>query len=136
MWIKKTPTLWVDDNVTLEGKIMFKEGKLLTTVNRNTVIVGTVDIGEGVLIGHNCTIISTSHNFEYGRPIREQENTNKRITIEDDVWIGAGAIILGGVHIKKGAVIGAGSVVVSDKVVGENEIWVGVPARYLRLRSI
>lgn len=56
----------------------------------------------------------------------------KKTTIDHDVWIGARAIILSGVHISTGAVIGAGSVVTKD--VGPYEIWAGNPARFIRKR--
>ena len=53
------------------------------------------------------------------------------VTIEDDVWIGAGAIILPGTTIHKGAVIGAGAVVTKD--VPPFSVVVGNPARIVRL---
>ena len=59
---------------------------------------------------------------------------NKKLLIEDDVWIGAGAIIFPGVRIGKGAVIGAGSVV--TKNVTEKTIMVGNPARNLKTRGL
>ena len=52
---------------------------------------------------------------------------NRPVTVEDDVWIGTGSIILSGVTVGKGAVIGAGSVVTRD--VPPCEIWAGNPAR-------
>lgn len=134
MWIKKAETIWIDGEATIDGKIMFKEGKLLTTVNGGTKIIGTVDIGEGVLIAHNCTIVSSSHGIAQGQPIREQPTVNKRIIIEDDVWIGAGAIILGGVRLKKGCIVGAGAVVLEDTIVPEYQVWAGVPAKFIKNR--
>ncbi len=56
----------------------------------------------------------------------------KRTVIEDNVVIGGHAAIFGGVHIKRGAVIGAGSVVLPNAVIGENEFWWGVPARRIK----
>ena len=52
--------------------------------------------------------------------------------IEDDVWIGHGAIITGGVRIGRGSVIGAGSIVTKD--VPPCEVWAGVPARKIKDR--
>ena len=59
------------------------------------------------------------------------EHTPKT-TIENDVWIGLGSIVLAGVTIHNGAVIGAGSVVTHD--VPAYEIWAGNPARKIRNR--
>ena len=54
----------------------------------------------------------------------------ENVVIEDDVWIGSGAIIAPGVTIGKGSVIGAGSVVTKD--VPQNVIAVGNPCKVLR----
>lgn len=64
-------------------------------------------------------------------PVPEAESKGN-IIIDDDVWIGTGAIIMSGVHIKKGAVIAAGAVVVKD--VEAYSIVGGVPARMIRKR--
>ncbi len=53
----------------------------------------------------------------------------KRTVIEDNVLIGARCSLFCGVHIKKGAVIGAGSILLPGTIVGENEYWSGNPAR-------
>lgn len=58
--------------------------------------------------------------------------TKGKIIIDDDVWIGFGAIILSGVHIGKGAIIGAGSVVTKD--VPEYAIVAGNPAKIIKFR--
>lgn len=58
----------------------------------------------------------------------------KQITIEDNVWIGHGVILIHGITIKTGAVIAAGSVVTKD--VGINEIVGGNPAKLIRIRKL
>ena len=58
--------------------------------------------------------------------------TKGNVTIENDVWIGYGSMILSGVHIHTGAVIAAGSVVTKD--VGPYEIWGGNPCRFIKKR--
>ena len=54
-------------------------------------------------------------------------------TIENGVLIGMGAIILNGAVIKKGAVIGAGAVVKENTIVEENSLWVGIPAKKVKV---
>jgi acetyltransferase-like isoleucine patch superfamily enzyme len=55
------------------------------------------------------------------------------VVIENNVWIGSGAIILPGVQIRQGSIVGSGSVVTRD--VPENTIVVGVPARAIRRKD-
>ena len=56
-----------------------------------------------------------------------------KIIVEDDVWIGNGAILLSGVNVGRGSIIGAGSVVTKD--VPANSIVAGVPAKPLRKKN-
>jgi len=73
---------------------------------------GGIEIGRDVLIGPGVTIWSQSHNWKCApTPIRNQGWKRQCVTIEDDVWIGAGAIILPGVQLARGSVIAAGAVV-------------------------
>lgn len=100
-----------------------------TSINRNFFInaYGKIKIGKEVLIGPYVTIYSTNHIFsDKDKPINSQGQTRKEVIIEDDVWIGAHAIILQGVKIGKGAVIGAGSVV--TKNIEPYSIYAGIPA--------
>lgn len=53
-----------------------------------------------------------------------------KIVVEEDAWIGVGAVILPGVTIGRGAIIGANAVV--NQSVGPFEVWAGVPARYIK----
>jgi maltose O-acetyltransferase len=58
----------------------------------------------------------------------------REVVIEEDVWIGAHAIIMPGVTIGRGAVVGAGAVVTTD--VEPRAIVVGVPAKVLKFRNV
>ena len=76
-------------------------------------------------------ILAVNHVYDDpSRPIIEQGITAEGITVEDDVWIGAGAIITDGVRIGRGAVIAAGAVVTAD--VPPHTVVGGVPARILK----
>lgn len=88
-----------------------------------------VTIGDNVMIGPNCSLITITHAL---LPDQRREGIMRAepITIGDDVWIAAGAVILPGVVIGAGAVIGAGSVVV--KSVPAGMLAVGNPCRPLR----
>jgi acetyltransferase-like isoleucine patch superfamily enzyme len=92
---------------------------------------GGVTIGDNVIIAPNVQIMAVDHVFDDPtRPILEQGLRAFGITIEDDAWIGAGAVILDGVRIGRGAVVGAGAVVTRD--VAAHTVVAGVPARLVR----
>ena len=93
-------------------------------------------IGQDVLIGEYVSIRDTQHQFATRHvPRREQGDTIGKVTIEDDVWVGRGALILGrpeGVVIGRGAVIAANSVI--HRSVPEYTIWGGAPGRQIGCR--
>lgn len=92
---------------------------------------GGVTIGDNVIVAPHVQIMAVEHVFDDPtRPILEQGLRAFGITIEDDAWIGAGAIILDGVRIGRGAVVGAGAVVTRD--VAPHTVVAGVPARLIR----
>ncbi len=106
------------------------------SINRNTMITAKapIEIGNNVSIGPNVVINSGNHNFSRKDiPICNQGHTVENITIENDVWIGASAIILAGVTIGVGSVIAAGAVVTKD--VEPYSIMAGVPARLIKKRE-
>lgn len=103
-------------------------------VHINASVGGEIRIGEWCLIGPNAVMRTASHRYDNPNLfIRQQGHIVGDIHIEDDVWIGANAVILGGVHIGRGAVIGAGAVVTKD--VPSMAIVVGVPAQVIKFRG-
>ncbi len=94
----------------------------------------SITIGDDVLLGGGVKIYDTdfhSLDAQYRGTADDKKYTkNKPVVIEDKVFIGAGTIILKGVHIGKEAVVGAGSVLTKDVAAGE--IWAGNPAKKIR----
>ena len=91
-------------------------------------------IGSRVLIGGSCSFFPYDHGMDRTKPYIEQPLQSRGpIVIEDDVWLGTGAVFLSGVRIGKGAVIGAGAVVTRDVPAGARAL--GVPARVVRERA-
>ena len=93
-----------------------------------------VIIGREVQVAANCAFYPYNHGIYPDQYIQAQPLESKGdIVIEDDTWLGYGVIVLDGVHIGKGAVIGAGSVVTRD--IPEGAIAVGNPARVVNFRT-
>lgn len=84
-------------------------------------------IGSRVRIAAHSVIIPANHNFRSTAPLNESGVSGVGITIEDDVWLGAGARILDGVAIGSRSVVGAGAVV--TRSVPSGCLATGVPAR-------
>ena len=102
-----------------------------TRIGLHNTIIGPVTIGSHVNLAQGITVTALNHNFaDTSLRIDEQGVSTKPVTIEDDVWVGANAVILPGVTVGRHAVIAAGAVVTKDvppfSVVG------GVPARVLK----
>jgi galactoside O-acetyltransferase len=93
-----------------------------------------IKIGASVLVGPNVVFRASDHRFDRrDSPIRTQGDKAGRIVVEEDVWIGANAVILKNVTIRKGAVVAAGAVVVDDVL--EYQIVGGVPAKPIGKRG-
>jgi len=88
---------------------------------------GGLTIGNRVQIAAGCVLTTRGHPIN---PPRNGQNVDAPIVIEDDVWLGAGAILLPGVTVGRGAIVAAGAVVTED--VAPLAIVGGVPARPLR----
>ena len=95
---------------------------------------GIVEIGDNFHSGSECMMITQIHNYDGGISIPYDDTyVIKDITIEDNVWLGSRVIILGGVTISEGAIIQAGSVVVSD--IPACAIAGGHPAKVFKYRD-
>ena len=89
---------------------------------------GGIKIGDHSMIAPGASIVG--NNYRYDRldiPMREQEQTSKGVEIADNVWVGAGAIVLDGANIQEGVIVTPNSVV-SAKIPA-NSIVQGNPAK-------
>lgn len=87
-----------------------------------------------IYIGGGCHDVSTFLTYPIKPKLLHEGSAlcKGAIVIEDDVWIGESAIIMSGVHIGRGAVIGAGAVVTKD--IPPYAVAVGVPAKVIKYR--
>lgn len=135
----------------------------LAYVDPAAQVIGQVSLGEGSSIWPGAIVRAEMHPIRIGERSNVQDGALLHVThdtrytlggfglsIGDDVSIGHGAalhgcaiqgpcfigmraIVLGGALVKRHSMIGAGAVVTQGKVVGEGELWVGNPARCVRM---
>ena len=95
-----------------------------------------IRIGNNVLVAANCTFAPTNHEYrDRTKAIKDQGFMPSKggIIVEDDVWIGANVTLVDGSIVKKGCVIGAGSLVRGETV--PYGIYAGTPARLIGMRE-
>ena len=138
----------IDKNAAIHSYTRFYRSRIgkYSYIGRNCFVTNTT-IGSFCSIAGKCEIGGTSHPLDWvstSSTFHKWENVFRKnfarhefeifhaTVIENDVWIGTGAMIRAGVHIGTGAVIGMGAVVTKD--IGPYEIWAGNPARLIRKR--
>ncbi|MDE6760091.1 MAG: acyltransferase [Lachnospiraceae bacterium] len=112
--------IWIGEGATLKlGTGYFNNGV-------QVVCFKSIRMGNNVIVGPNVVIRdSDAHHLDYS-----EHKMTKRVVIEDDVWIGCGAMILKGVTIGKGSVVSAGAVVTKD--VPPHSLVGGIPVKVIR----
>ena len=129
---------YIEPNVTLAahaGTIEIGSGTYLNTGSYLWTHDGRISVGRDSLIGMHCVLSAANHGISnLDQLIKDQPVTSIGITIGDNVWIGAGAIVCDGVTIGNNTVIAAGAVVTKD--VPANVVAGGVPCRVLRSREV
>ena len=102
-----------------------------TRIGLHNTIIGPVTIGSHVNLAQGITITALNHNFDDSeKRIDQQGISTKEVVLEDDIWVGANAVILPGVTIGTHAVVAAGAIVTKD--VPPHSLVAGVPAKVIR----
>lgn len=102
-----------------------------TRIGLGNTIIGPAEIGNHVNLAQNVTVTGLNHNFENAEiPIDQQGVSTNKVTIEDDVWVGANAVILPGVTLGKHCVVAAGSVV--SRSIPSYTVCAGSPAKVIK----
>lgn len=134
------PRMFFAERVTLRrGVLIGGNGELRigsrTSINEGAIIgcSNSVVIGSDCMIAPRVYILDVDHEFGSRQvPIAGQGYRTAPVTIGDDVWIGAYAVVLKGVSIGQGAIIGAHSLVNCD--VPPYAIFAGSPAKLVKMR--
>ena len=102
-----------------------------TRIGLHNTIIGPVKIGNNVNLAQGITVTALNHNFtDSTKRIDEQGVSTNPVTVGDDIWIGANAVILPGVNIGNHSVVAAGAVVTKD--VPAHSLVAGVPAKVIK----
>jgi acetyltransferase-like isoleucine patch superfamily enzyme len=134
VFMKRIDTTWIRSGVTIWWPERISIGKSCLNEDIHLNGYGGISIGNHVLIGHRCSFFSDEHCFDDPDEfILYQGRKPAPIIIEDDVYFGCNVVVLSGVTIKRGAVVGAGSVVRHD--VPSLAIVAGVPAKIIHYRG-
>lgn len=130
--------------VRVVGKVDIGENTSVYGPNTHILSkINSIKIGKFCSISHNVTLIEYSHNYKkpssyyyhqniLGKSVEYDLVSKGPIIIGNDVWVGSGVTILGGVNVGNGAVIAANSVVTKD--VSAYSIVAGNPAKHIKMR--
>ena len=111
--VSRSANLWIGDDVYI-GK------------NSTLVAYSDLRIGSRTLVGENVSI----HTEDHGPPSRRGEFAHSPVVIEEDVWLGAGVVVLRGSSVGAGSTVGANAVV--NSVIPSGVLAVGIPAKVRR----
>lgn len=136
--------LALKEGVTIESRCTLLCPKASVRLGKNTYLNKNVRLGSGgsaplslgshVMVGPNVVMDTSRHNSDRTDiPMQEQGLSYAPIVVEDDVWVGANAVITCGVTVGRGSIVGAGAVVTHD--VPPYSIVGGVPARIIGNRE-
>lgn len=126
---------WFAPNSTLVGDVVMGDQctiwfNAVVRGDVNSIIIGNrVNIQDGAVI--HCTYQKTKTTIGNNVSIAHNAIVHG-CTIDDEVLIGMGAIVMDGVTIGKNAIIGAGAVVTQNTTVPAGTVWAGNPARYIK----
>lgn len=119
IWSKE-PSIYIEDEVFIGADCEFN-------INSGIRISKYSNIASG------CKFIDHDHGTALGMLIGPQSSIKGTIFLGKDVWLGCNVIVLKGVSIGEGAIVAAGAVV--TKSIPANQIWGGVPAKFIKNRT-
>ncbi len=126
-------------DVNIEHGAWFGSGRGIRLGDRSAIgmdalVIGPLTVGKDVMMGPRCILLASSHDSDSVDQAMNSQGfkADQPIVVEDDVWLGAGVVVLPGRRIGRGSIIGAGSVVAHD--VPPYSVAAGNPARVVKDR--
>ncbi len=122
-----------DPHSSVRGKLSIGDRVVIGAGANIRAAGGAIVIGNDALLGQRVSLIAANHVLNKQAPYRDLPWDPERtgVILDENVWIGAGAIVLPGCSIGRNSVVAAGAVVTGD--IPPDQLWAGVPARLLKL---
>jgi maltose O-acetyltransferase len=114
------------ENISLGNRVVLNRGVILQSCDGSFI-----KIGNNVTLSYDTKIITGNLSVESLIKENIHQHSSNSITVGDNVWVGANAIILPGVSISNNTIIAAGSIV-SKSILEEFQIYGGVPAKKIK----
>lgn len=136
--IKSPEQLSIGNNVLFNVGVHIQAGQGISIGNDThfapyCILYGPLQVGNKCAVAAHTVFASVGHTYDrVDVPFVDLPAQAKKIVVEDNVWIGANAVIIQGVRIGTGSIVGAGAVVTKD--VEPYSVVGGVPARLIRKR--
>lgn len=131
--IMKRPRYWPVKHGHNKVKLAHPEQLSNVNILFNTSS-GIIRIGEGTFAGHDVSLITGTHptGKTMGARAKQFPKSGCDIIIGKGVWLGSSCTVLGPCTIGDHSVIAAGAVVTPNTIIGESELWGGVPAKLIK----
>lgn len=117
---------------SIAGHLVLSDRSVVSTGVNIRAAGGEIHVGKGSGIGQHCVLVAANHTIQPDEPrfSTPWDESRCHVFIGDNVWIGAGCVLLPGCKIGDNAIVAAGSVVSGEVPAGE--LWGGVPARKIK----
>lgn len=115
------------ENITIGNNVVLNRGVLLQSCEG-----ATIKIGNNVTLSYDVKLLTGNLNYTSDRLSKLERHSVNSIYLNDNVWIGAGSIVLPGVSIANNVVVAAGSIV-TKSIETANALYGGNPAKFIKL---